>query len=73
MSALTAKAKAVLDNAGPAVEAMKEGRTQDYMLNPIAVVALWDALNETLNDLTFVLDRRSDMKEELALHRGGLL
>jgi hypothetical protein len=50
-------AKAVLENARPAVEAMKEGRTQDYMLSAEGVVVLWDTLRQQ-TERAEVLERR---------------
>jgi hypothetical protein len=38
------RARAVLHNTKGAVEAMKDGRTQDYDLRAEGVIALWDAL-----------------------------
>lgn len=40
--------RALIENARPAVEAMKDGRTQDYMLNHIAMIAFFDGLEEAL-------------------------
>ena len=38
----------VLENARPAVDAMKDGRPQDYFLSPEGVIALWNALDASL-------------------------
>lgn len=40
--------RSLLENARPAVEAMKDGRTLDYMLNPVAMIAFFDGLEEAL-------------------------